>query len=173
MDQAPKGKRGRKGVFSDKFRKPAYANDKQLQEQARELDKKVKSELKNLGGRPLKEISKETFEGLCAIDCTIREFECVLDVDSNTLSAWCYRTYGMGFSEIFSLKRQFGNVSLRRAQMRLACENLNPAMLIFLGKNRLNQTDKILMSDDRTKLDDQKEAETLNRISGLLKAIKA
>lgn len=93
----------------------------------------------NLGGRPKKEIDQKTFENLCGIQCTKSEVCAVLDVTDKTLENWCRKTYKMGFSEIFAIKREKGKVSLRRSQFRLA--EKNAAMAIFLGKNYLGQKD--------------------------------
>lgn len=90
-------------------------------------------------GRPLTEISKNDFERLCAIQCTLSEVCEFFSVSDKTMNAWCRRTYGKTFSEVFKIKRTLGNISLRRAQFELAKKY--PAMAIFLGKNLLGQTD--------------------------------
>lgn len=103
-------------------------------------------------GRPRKYIDKEQFEKLCFLQCTLIEFEGFLDVDNVTLEKWCKETYGMGFSEVFKLKRGNGKVSLRRSQWQLA--QTNPTMAIWLGKQWLGQTDKqevvVSVNDDDT-----------------------
>jgi len=93
--------------------------------------------------RPRKEIDWKIFEGLCSIACTITEICAVFDIDDMTLCRMIKRKYKKSFSEIYKEKRSLGNVSLRRAQWRAAVEQGNTAMLIFLGKNRLGQTDKV------------------------------
>lgn len=90
--------------------------------------------------RPLKEIDKEQFERLCAMQCTEEEICAWFDITDKTLTSWCKRTYKKSFSEIFKVKRKKGLISLRRAQFELAKNN--PTMAIFLGKNYLEQTDK-------------------------------
>lgn len=74
------------------------------------------------------------------IQCTEEEICAVLDVTDKTLAAWCRRTYGRRFSEVFTEKKAGGKASLRRNQWKLA--ETNPTMAIFLGKNYLGQTDK-------------------------------
>lgn len=91
--------------------------------------------------RPYKEIDKETFEGLCRIQCTELEICDVLGVTDKTLAGWCRRTYGMRFSEVFKQKRVPGLVSLRRWQFD-AAEAGNITMLVWLGKQCLGQRDK-------------------------------
>jgi len=97
---------------------------------------------KNKGGRPLKEIDQTQFEKLCGLQCTIEEFCCYFDCDDMTLDRWCKRTYGKRFSEVFKLKRGVGKTSLRRKQFEVALAG-NPTMLIWLGRNYLDQTDKL------------------------------
>lgn len=89
--------------------------------------------------RPKKEINQETFENLCAIQCTKQEICVFLRITDKTLESWCKRTYGAGFSEVFRQKRRIGNISLRRAQFRLA--EKNATMGIWLGKQYLGQKD--------------------------------
>lgn len=91
--------------------------------------------------RPYKEISQETFEGLCRIQCTELEICDVLGVTDKTLAGWCQRTYGKRFSEVYKEKRVPGLVSLRRWQFD-AAEAGNITMLVWLGKQCLGQRDK-------------------------------
>lgn len=105
------------------------------------------------GGRPRKEIDKKIFENLCGIQCTEAEILAVLEITDKTLNAWCKRTYGMGFSDIYKEKRNYGKMSLRRAQFRLA--EKNAAMAIFLGKNILGQSDNPSVETDES--DDMEE----------------
>jgi hypothetical protein len=95
----------------------------------------------NKGGRPKKQIDQKEFEKLCFLQCTKQEFCSWFDTTDKTLERWCKETYGMGFSEIFRIKRENGIISLRRTQFQLA--EKSPAMAIFLGKNILGQTDKV------------------------------
>lgn len=99
--------------------------------------KKVKKKM----GRPLKQIDKRIFEGLCRIQCTQEDIADAFECDVDTVTAWCKRTYNKTFSEVFRQKRGQGKVSLRRMQWKSA-ENGNVSMQIFLGKNLLGQSDK-------------------------------
>ena len=92
-------------------------------------------------GRPRKEIDKKQFESLCAFQCTLFEVCSFFDVTDKTLDAWCRRTYGANFSEVFKEKRQIGKISLRRSQFKLA--ESNATMAIWLGKQYLGQKDNI------------------------------
>jgi tRNA splicing endonuclease len=86
-------------------------------------------------------IKQETFEGLCAIQCTREEICGVLNISKDTLLRWCKDTYGTDFETIYSQKKENGKASLRRTQYKLA--EKSPAMAIFLGKNYLGQKDVV------------------------------
>ena len=113
-------------------------------------------------GRPHKEIDKRTFENLCAIQSTITEMCAVFECDPKTLENWCKREYGTNFSIIFREKRCKGFISLRRAQFQKAIEEKNTAMLIFLGKNWLGQSDR-----QEVKLDSQLQVSSGYDLSNL------
>lgn len=93
----------------------------------------------NKVGRPQKEIDQKIFENLCALQCTEAEICSCLDVSDKTLNAWCRRTYGQNFSEVFYKKREKGKISLRRTQFRLAEKSAN--MAIWLGRQYLKQVE--------------------------------
>lgn len=90
-------------------------------------------------GRPPKKIDQQQFEGMCQIQATYEEICLVLGVSDKTLNAWCRKTYGTTFSDIFKQKREIGKISLRRKQWKLA--EKNATMAIFLGKQYLGQRD--------------------------------
>ena len=92
-------------------------------------------------GRPKKQIDRTLFEKLCGIQCTEEEICAVLDVSTDTLSAWCKKTYGCTFSEVAKKKRDVGKMSLRRSQFKLA--EKNATMSIWLGKQYLDQVDRL------------------------------
>lgn len=91
-------------------------------------------------GRPRKEIDKAEFEKLCEFQCTQEEICGWFDITDKTLSSWCKREYGLGFSEIYAKKRGLGKISLRRAQFQ-AAQRGNATMLLWLGKQYLGQKD--------------------------------
>ena len=94
-------------------------------------------------GRPKKVIKQEQFEAMCQIQATQDEILLVLGVSDKTLNAWCKRTYGKTFSDIFAEKRSAEKISLRRKQWKLA--DRSAAMAIFLGKQFLGQKDQTEM----------------------------
>lgn len=112
-----------------------------------------------MAGRPRKIIDQTQFEKLCGLQCTIEEFCCYFDCDDKTLEKWCKKTYRMNFSEVFRIKKGNGKISLRRKQFEVALSG-NPTMLIWLGRNMLNQTDKIDIAVDTKK--DGKLADLIN-----------
>ena len=109
---------------------------------------------KNKGGRPQKEFDRDLFESLCGIMCTEEEICAVLHTSDKTLSGWCKRVYGSGFSETQKRFSNRGKVSLRRYQFNLAKKNAS--MAIFLGKNYLGQKDSVEYEDTKAleKLDE-------------------
>ena len=98
-------------------------------------------EKKNKGGRPRKEIDYPKLEALCKIQCTGEECASVLQIDYDTLNNALKRDGYGGFSDYLKNHSSSGKASLRRLQWK-AAEALNTAMLIWLGKQYLGQTDK-------------------------------
>jgi hypothetical protein len=99
---------------------------------------------KNLGGRPAgtyKELDPQLFENLCSIFCTQAEICEIMGVDDMTLRAWVERHYKEVYSVVYKKKAGMGKMSLRRAQLKMAQNN--PTMAIWLGKQFLNQVDRI------------------------------
>ena len=99
-------------------------------------------------GRPTAEFDKKSFNDLIGLGCSQEEICWFFRNDNgkpaniDTLSRWCKRTYDMTFQEYY--KQNGGlmmKIALRRNQMELS--KRSAAMAIFLGKNYLNQTDKV------------------------------
>jgi hypothetical protein len=101
-------------------------------------------------GRPRKNIDKETFEKLCAMQCTEQEICDWFMVTDKTLTAWCKSEYSLSFSEVFRAKRGTGKISLRRTQWHLA--EKSPAMAIWLGKQYLGQRDEVSIDNGNNEL---------------------
>lgn len=94
--------------------------------------------------RPKRIFSKKDFEDLeklCMLQCTQEEICCWFDIDDKTLTEIIKKKYKVSFSELFKQKRGKGKVSLRRKQMEIALAG-NVSMLIWLGKQYLEQTEK-------------------------------
>jgi hypothetical protein len=86
-------------------------------------------------GRPRKKLDPRIMHGLGAIGCTRREIATVMGVSESTLTR-------RGFDALIEKGDAVGKISLRRQQQRLALEG-NATMLIWTGKQRLGQSDKI------------------------------
>lgn len=121
--------------------------------------------MKNKGGRPIIEIDWEEMDKLCGMQCTLGEISAWFNCSEDTIERACKREKKVGFAEYFKQKREKGCISLRRKQFEVAMSG-NVTMLIFLGKQYLQQSDKvetigeannaarfvIEMSDDRNKV---------------------
>jgi len=92
-------------------------------------------------GRPTKEINLIELDKLCAMQCTESEIAGWFDVSVDTVERRVIEKTGIGFAEYFKQKRGKGKVSLRRKQMQVALDG-NPTMLIWLGKQYMDQKDK-------------------------------
>lgn len=96
-------------------------------------------------GRKRIEIERREFEKLCGMQCTKEEIAGFFDVSEDTVERWVRRTYKAGFAEVWAAKSAGGRASLRRTQFALA--EKYPAMAIFLGKNYLGQSDRVMIED--------------------------
>lgn len=88
------------------------------------------------------EIDWEQAKRLAGILCTNEEIASVLDVSHETLNLRCNEDHGTSFGKWANQYRDTGRASLRRAQYKSAVEQLNPTLLVHLGKNYLGQSDK-------------------------------
>jgi len=80
-------------------------------------------------------------DNMCMIHCTGEEIAAILGVDYKTLERACKRDHKIKFGEYIKQKSAGGKMSLRRRQYSTAMDG-NVSMLIWLGKNWLDQTDK-------------------------------
>ena len=87
------------------------------------------------------DIPKTEFEDLLSFQCTKEDIAGFFHVSEKTIARFCQREYHKPFTEVAEEYRSSGRVSLRRAQYAAAKAG-NVQMLIFLGKQWLNQTDK-------------------------------
>ena len=118
-------------------------------------------------GRPPKDIDRTEFEKLCSMQCTEEELCGFFGVTDKTLTAWCRRTYGQAFSDVFREKRLGGRASLRRRQWQLA--ESNPTLSIWLGKQYLGQSD-----DPRARQSSESPEEQLGKfVAALADVVKA
>ena len=83
--------------------------------------------------RPLKVIDIELLKKLASIMCTNEEMAHILGVSTDTLER--------RFAGVIKEAKSTGKMSLRRWQWE-ACKKGNPALLIWMGKQHLGQSDK-------------------------------
>ena len=96
----------------------------------------------HLGGRPKKDINWKQLDEMLHIQCTGEEIAAVLGVSYETIDRHCREYYGKCFEEYSLEKRCGGRASLRRRQWLSAVKDGNTTMLVWLGKNMLDQTDR-------------------------------
>jgi hypothetical protein len=96
---------------------------------------------KSVGGRPKLPFDIEQFEELCKIQCLEEEIAAVMKMSVDTLDRNCKSIYNKCFADVFAEKRKDGKSSLRRKQY-LKAINGDTTMLIWLGKNMLDQKDR-------------------------------
>lgn len=87
-------------------------------------------------------IDWDQVSAMCKIQCTQAEICDILGITEKTLTERCKKENDKTFAEFFKEHSQGGKASLRRAQYKAAIENLNPTMLIWLGKQYLEQRDQ-------------------------------
>jgi hypothetical protein len=90
-------------------------------------------------GRPKKDIDVVQLEKLAALGCTTKEIAAFFEVSVDTIDR--------RFADKLAKGREMLKIKLRRIQMQIA-ERGSAAMAIFLGKNLLDQVDKIEHSGD-------------------------
>lgn len=98
----------------------------------------------NPNGRPRIPIDKKDFESLLYIQCSLQEITAFFDrkldgCSEDTIERWCKRTYGKSFAEISAIKKEYGKISIRRAQFKMM--EKNPTALIWVSKQYLGQVD--------------------------------
>lgn len=99
------------------------------------------------GPKP-KEIDWDQFNKLCHLQCTLREISAWFNCSEDTIENRCKAVHGVKFSEYYAQKSSTGKIAIRRLQMQSA-EKGSTAMLIWLGKQYLEQSDKV-ESDNTT-----------------------
>ncbi len=98
------------------------------------------AEKKRKAGRPPKKLDVEMIKKLSMILCSPTEMAYILDCD--------YRTLVKHHGDLIEKGRANGKMSLRRKQYEVAMTSNNAAMLIWLGKNWLNQQENPISEDD-------------------------
>jgi hypothetical protein len=92
-------------------------------------------------GRPKFKIDWKRFDQMCFVQCTQEEIAAFLGCSVATIERRVEEDHGIKFAEYYAQKSAGGTQSLRRAQYKAAMAG-NPALLIWLGKQKLGQRDK-------------------------------
>lgn len=126
-------------------------------------------------GRPAIEWTEEKvrlFQNLMGIPFVTEEAICdILNVSDSSLTRWLKKTYGVTFEELKKQKHEGMKLKLAGKQYELAMKG-NPAMLVWLGKQWLKQTDKIEQKQEinfNAMSDEQLEAMILEAAKDLKK----
>lgn len=93
-------------------------------------------------GRPFLKLDEEMIGRLASIHCSVDEIASIMECGRDTI----YRNY----MHIVEAGRAKGRMGLRRRQWEVANEG-NPTLLIWLGKNWLNQTDQVQSDENDNK----------------------
>jgi len=93
-------------------------------------------------GRKPAKIEWDKVDSMLVGGCTGTEIAAHIGMHPNTLYRHCEDTNKVNFSEYLQEKRAKGDSLLRMAQFDEAVNKRDRGMLIWLGKNRLGQTDK-------------------------------
>jgi hypothetical protein len=104
--------------------------------------KKARKKTKARRGRPPIEVDWNVIDAMCAIHCTGPEIAEVTGISEDTLTRKCKQQHKMLFAEYIKQKSLKGKASLRRRQWK-AADSGDRTMLVWLGKQWLDQTDKI------------------------------
>ena len=62
-----------------------------------------------------RELSREDFEGLCALQCEIPEILGFVGTTEEKLARWCRRIYRLPLKDVLFMLRQDGLIEIRRA----------------------------------------------------------
>jgi hypothetical protein len=120
-------------------------------------------------GRPQIEIDWTEFDKLCEIQCTLREISEWFKCSEDTIERAVQRKHGVNFAEYYGQSSVKGKISLRRKQFQVAMSG-DRTLLIWLGKQLLNQTEKQhLVTIDET--DKHKSEELTQSIKTTLNSI--
>lgn len=111
------------------------------------------------GPKPIA-IDADQLHKLAAMHCTMKEMAAFFDCSVDTLER--------NYADVISKGREQGKIKLRRLQWQSAEKGIY-AMQIFLGKNLLNQSDKIETENKNTNTDTT-DREIIEAFKAALKA---
>ena len=94
-------------------------------------------------GPVVRKMDWERIGNMASIQCTITEIAAIEGIGHDWLAILCERDNGVKLGEFIEQHRRRGHESLRRAQWVNAIDKGNVQMQIFLGKNWLEQSEKV------------------------------
>ena len=103
---------------------------------------KKENRAKNPGGRPKKILDRKKINELIVKQLSVRAIADITGIPRSTIQD-SFRTKLKKRKEEAIIYRVEKRKLLRKAQWDAAITDKNPTMLIWLGKNELNQTDKL------------------------------
>ena len=152
----------KKTIAKKPVKKAAKTQKKKPAKKPAVKKKTVKKKPSKKMGRPKSEIDWGKVKSMAAIFCVKAEICSVIGVSESTLERGCKSKYKETFDTLYKKWSCFGKSSLRRLQYK-AAQNGNVTMLIWLGKNMLQQTDRLVKTDDNK----GKIIEAIEKMSGI------
>jgi hypothetical protein len=116
--------------------------------------------------RPTKPVDWEKADLMLCAGCPGTEIAHEFDMHPETFYDRVVKEKNLGFTEYCALKRRSGENSIRVAQFKKAVELLDNTMLIWLGKQRLEQREPQALEKNSTPINDLS-------ITELIKALHA
>lgn len=102
--------------------------------------------------REKKKLEKEKFwaivDDLLMSESTGKEIASYFDISPDTLYTRCVKDRGIQWSQYAQQKKEKGDAILKHAQFNTAIKGKDTKMQIFLGKNRLGQTDRQVIQNE-------------------------
>ena len=92
--------------------------------------------------RPKKNIDWKKVDKMLEAQCLGTEIAAYFDMHPDTFYNRVQEEFGMGFTDFSRRKKDTGKMKLRMAQMESALQG-DRSMMIWLGKNYLEQKDKV------------------------------
>lgn len=100
-------------------------------------------------GPKIKTVDWVEFDKLCQIQCTLAEIAAWFKCSEDTIERIVKREKSAKFAEYYEQNRGVGKIALRRRQFQAAMAG-DRTMLVWLGKQYLEQSDKIEQRIDAT-----------------------
>jgi len=112
----------------------------------------------------VKQVNWDLVDSMLVAGCLGTECAAAIGIHPQTLYDKCLAEKKTGWTEYLTAKRSHGDGLIRAAQFQKAYKDKNPTMLIWLGKQRLNQKENLdyAINKDIEKKFDDKMAQVLS-----------